>query len=765
MKLITLLKLDLTEALTASLAGFPPALLENVSKRLSATDINGLLTKIFSNPSYFLPILAIVIIGGIIAAIVAKVKAKHRRLRKDVLLTPVGKLTPELLGIEQYKNGDCYVERESDDQIAELLGEGRPRMLVTGRTGSGKTRTIYEAIKEMKDFVLLAPKHHTISSDKLKTITHLHKKKVFLLLDDLHKYVRKVDVAMLIGLLENNTRELVVLATCRSGDTLELVDGVKPSFLEHFETQSRIELRDLNAEEEEALAKLLERPWSSTMYDHTPGSVAVNLPEMRKRYKGTSSGAMTIIELLKLLHSCHINTYKESLVKKLFSAALEKDPENKGNWGKSLAEVVESGLVARKEGDLHIYDAYLEDDFVDNYTPDADDYQALEEILTKEKDAEALFSLGVFYETRDMPDKSIGALEKVVKLDPHHIEARLCLADAYEKSDMLEEAVTQYEEVMKDSPDNSQVHYRLGLIYANQGMVESALEEIKKTIDINPNLIEAHYNLGLIYEKKEQEDYAILEYRETIRLGPGHLHAHRNLALLYNKRGMIAEAIQEFKEVALLSPDDTEAHYILASAYSESGNAHEAAAEYKELVRINPDDVKAQYNLAVNYYKTREIGSAIEAFEKVVRIEPDNIKAHYNLGLAYYKKDMLDHAVKQYEEVLRLKPGYPAVYYNLALCYEKKGMIDEAMDGFKEAIRNYPNHPEAHRSLALAYNQNGMFGAAIEEFKEAIRIRPKDVTAHGGLALAYHKKGLVLEARKEFRIYEQLKLQTAKPGR
>ncbi len=765
MKLITLLEFDLSEALTVAFAGPPPALLDDVSKRLPAPDLGGLLTKIVTNPSYYLPILAIVIIGSIVAVIVGRVKARHKKLRKDVLLTPVSKLTPKLLEIEQYKNEDCYVRRESDAQVVRLLEEGRPRVLVTGKTGSGKTRTIYEAIKDMKDFVLLAPKHHTISSDKLHKITSLHKKKVFLFLDDLDKYIRKVDVAMLISLLEQNTRELVVLATCRNEDTLKLVEGIKPSLLEHFENRSRIELRDLNPEEEESLAKTLDRPWSSTMYDHTPGAVAVDLPEMKNRYKAVSDEARTIIELLKLLRSSFIHIYKESLVKKLFHTFLERHPEKKGNWGKSLTEVVESGLVAKKEGCLHIYDAYLEDDFVDDYTPGADDYQTLEEVLVKEKDSEALFSLGVFYETKERSDKSTGALEEAVKIEPNHIGARLCLAAAYEKGDRLEDAVAQYEEVMKVSPDNPQVHFRLGLTYANQDMVEAAYEGFRKTIEINPNHIEAHYNLALTYEKKEQEDDAIAEYRETIRLGPGHLHAHRNLALLYNKRGMVAEAIQEFREVAWLNPDDAEAHYILASAYNESGNIHEAITEYKELIRINPGDTKAQYSLAVNYYKTREIGSAIEAFEEVVKIEPENIKAHYNLGLAYYKKDMLDHAIKQYEEVSRLKPGYPAMYYNLALCYEKKGMIDEAMDGFKEAIRNYPNHPEAHRSLAMSYNQKGMFGAAIEEFKEAIRIRPKDAIAHGGLALAYHKKGLALEARKEFRVYEQLKAQTARPRR
>ncbi|MFQ5862233.1 MAG: tetratricopeptide repeat protein [Candidatus Brocadiales bacterium] len=753
--------MNLSKTLTVAFAGLPIADVTDILSKLS--HLKPLLKQAPSNLQLLLPILAVLIIGCIVGILVGRAKAKRNKLKKDALITKASKLLPDNLGIEKYADEYHYVPRESDEYLRRLLEEGAPRVLVLGKTGSGKTRTIYEAIKDKKDFIIFAPKHHTISSKNLKTMGSLRKKNVLLFLDDLDKHIKKIDIAMLIGQLEKNAKTLTVLATCRTGDTLTLVEKIEPSFLKQFENRIRIELRDLTADEEEALAKSLDRDWSPTMYDRTPGSVALDLPDMKARYKNASNEGKAITWLLKILHSSFIYDCKENLVKKLFNMTFEKEPHIRANWGKALTEMVETGLITRKAGYLNIYDAYLDNDFIYDYSPGEEDYQMLEALLTKEKDAEALFSMGIFYDTKNQLDKSIGVLEKAVEFDSNHIGARLCLAAAHEKKNMLEEAITQYKEVMKTSPDNAQVHYRLGLIYYNQNMIEEALEEFRSAANINPNHIEAHYNLALVYEKLEQVEDAIAEYRETIRLGPAHLDAHRNLAFIYNKKGMVYEAIREFKEVAWLNPDDAEVHYILASAYSESGKTEEAIAEYKELVRINPDDVKAQYNLAVSYYKMGKLEGTIEAFKEVIRVNPDDVRAHYNLGLAHYKKNMVDDAVREYEEVLRLKPGDPAAYYNLALCYDRKGIIDKAIDGFKEAIRNYPNHPDAHRYLALAYNKKDMFDAAIEEFKEALRIRPKDPTAHGGLALAYHKKGMTTEARKEFRIYEQLKAQLAKP--
>lgn len=725
-------------------------------------DLSTILKSIYGNPYILLSVLAIVIIVAVVSSLIGRAKARRNKLKRDALLTPVKKLSPEELGIEKYKDGPYYIPRESDEYIRRILEEGSPRVLVLGRTASGKTRTIYEAIKDKRDFLIIAPKPHTLSQEGIKVINSLRKKKVLLLLDDLPKYIRKVDIGMLIGRLEQNAAALAVLASCRTGEALALVEKVEPSFLRQFENRIRIELRDLSPEEEEALAKSLERKWSPTMYNRTPGSVALDLPSMKDRYLNASNEGKAIIWLLKILHNCFIYEYKESLVKKLFTTAIERVTHEKGNWGKALAEMVDNELVTKKDGYLRIHDAYLDDDFVDDFSPGEEEYQMLETLLSEEGDAEALFSMGVFYETQSQLDRSISLFEKAVKFNPNHIGARLSLGIAYEKKDMLEEALLQYEEVMKISPGNAQVHFRLGLIYYNQDMFEEAIKELRNAINIDTNHIEAHYNLARAYEKIGQVEGAVAEYRETIRLGPAHIDAHRNLAFIYNKHDMLEEAISEFREVVWLNPDDAEVHYILASAYSEKGKVEEAIAEYKELVRINPNDSKAQYNLAVCCYKTGKYGQAVEAFKEVVRLNPDDAKAHYNLGLGYYKMDMIDDAVKEYNEVLRLKPGDPAVYYNLALCYDRKGMIDDAIDGFKEAIRNYPNHPDAHRNLALAYNKKNMFDAAIEEFKEAIRIRPKDPTAHGGLALAYHKKGMTLEARREFRIYEQLKAQQAK---
>ncbi|MCQ4574700.1 MAG: tetratricopeptide repeat protein [Candidatus Brocadiales bacterium] len=761
--LISLLlkQLNVLEALTEAPAGRPSGPTSSVLDRIpipdKLPDVSSLLNEIFSNPYYLLVIAAVLVIGGIIAAFVARAAGKRGRLRKDALRIPVDKLTPEDLGIEKYKNGEHHIPRESDEYLVSLLDGVEPRVLVVGKTGSGKTRTVYEAVKGMNGYVVLAPKHHTIPQNKLKAISYLRKKKVFLFLDDLDKYVKKVDIAMLIEQLKKNAGALAVLATCRGGDPLELVEKTEPSFLMQFDDRTRIELRDLTPEEEEALASSLDRDWSPTAYNRTPGSVAVDLPEMKVRYKNASSGGKTVVGLLKMLRSCFIHTYKESVVKKLFQATFEGDPESKANWNDALTEMVGNELVTRKEKELSIYDAYLEDDFIDDYTPGEEGYQKLEDLLIREKDAEGLFSMGVFYYTRDRLDKSIDVLENAAAFDPNHVNARICLGDAYEKKDMVEEAITQYEEVLKINPGNPQVHNRLGLMYYEQDMMDAAIEAFGKTIGINPGNVEAHYHLGLIHEKREEMEDAILEYREAIRLAPSHLDAHRNLAFIYNKQGLLEEAIREFREVAAINPEDAEVHYILASAYSESGKVQEAIAEYVELVRINPDDAKAQYSLAVNYYKTGRLEAAVEAFKEVIRINPDDVRSHFNLGLTYYKKDMIEDAVKEYEEVLKLKPGYSAAYYNLALCYAKKGMTDEAIDGFKEAIRNNPNHPEAHRNLALAYNKKNMFDAAVEEFREAIRIRPNDPTSHGGLAMAYHKKGMTMEARKEFRIYEQLK--------
>ncbi len=142
-----------------------------------------------AHPGYVAAFLLVAAIGILVGIIFAIAKGREKRLRRLTLFKPVARLLPTDLRIENYQ--DCYVKRESDEALASFLEEGVPAILIIGRPGSGKTRTVFEALKGKGDYFLIAPRPRPTSLREL-AVPGLSKKKIILFLDDIHRYIANV---------------------------------------------------------------------------------------------------------------------------------------------------------------------------------------------------------------------------------------------------------------------------------------------------------------------------------------------------------------------------------------------------------------------------------------------------------------------------------------------------------------------------------------------------------------------------------------------
>ncbi|MDQ1326915.1 MAG: hypothetical protein QG641_195, partial [Candidatus Poribacteria bacterium] len=181
-----------------------------------------------SSKSYlFITLIAIPLIVGIIASVIANNITKERKKLKaffSIINEKTGKLKPnDILGDRAKEESgfvkDFYFERNYDRHLYNLINEGK-NVLVTGEPLSGKTRLIYNTLKALGGFRVWIP--DIVDFDN-SIFPYLKSKKGIVLFDDMDKYIGKQNIEGMISRLVS--KGFIILATCKNGNELAILNN------------------------------------------------------------------------------------------------------------------------------------------------------------------------------------------------------------------------------------------------------------------------------------------------------------------------------------------------------------------------------------------------------------------------------------------------------------------------------------------------------------------------------------------------------------
>jgi len=549
-------------------------------------------------PIYYWAFLTEIYVVLVLIVIFPGLYGWHRETLKDFrknfqVYEPISKLDPSDFGIFSYY--DTYIHRESDTEAEKSLKD-KGIAFITGKPRIGKTRGAFEVAKKFKDYYLLKPANEKIDIQNLKFPYLFSPKKIILFLDDLEKYAGRFGLDELIAVLRKNSKELKILATCRTGKEFEQVFGQKEmAILLSLCQTNKVEPRVLDKKEEKELAKGIGKEWEDVKSDGTPGSIVLGLDQMEKRYKDLEDEPKTILHILKLLREANIFIWTEELLKNIAKSKIYDLKVERYQWDNWLKVLQDNGFIQKSDSFISIsHDSYLDNKFINDYSISDSILIELKNKLFNLKDAESLFYLGnSFY---------------------------------YRKN--LNECIDCYKKSVQIKPDFDWPHNNLGFLLKALKNYPEAEKEYRAAIKINPDLAEAHYNLSnLLYDLKNYPE-AEKEYRAAIKINPDYADAHNNLGLLLYDLKKFPEAEKEYRIAIKINPDLAEAHYNLGLLLYGLKNYPEAEKEYRIAIKINPDDANAYYNLGLlcivmskKQEAKKELQKAKEIFKKQGREE------------------------------------------------------------------------------------------------------------------------------------------------
>lgn len=284
--------------------------------------------------------------------------------------------------------------------------------------------------------------------------------------------------------------------------------------------------------------------------------------------------------------------------------------------------------------------------------------------------AEVQIALGEIYNGRGRMQKSIGAYNRAIQLEPRNLEAFVGLAD----------------------------------VYTNANKPKVAEQTYKRALGLQPGSWEAWTKYGSYQVKTGQFDKAEKSFRKVVALIPDSVNAYSNLGAVLLYLGDFKQAVEVFSKAAELKPS-ADMISNLATMYYYDGDYARSAATYRRAIELAPEQCLYWANLGDALHQLPAQGAdALKADEQAMEFCDRELEINSRNREALLVKSKLLARSGQIEEALAAVQIYKSLDFHdvmdtlyLALVFLRSGDMEALKNTLEQAVeQGYP------RTLILA---------------------------------------------------------------
>jgi pilus assembly protein FimV len=324
---------------------------------------------------------------------------------------------------------------------------------------------------------------------------------------------------------------------------------------------------------------------------------------------------------------------------------------------------------------------------------------------------EQYLKVGSLYRADGLSVKAIAVYKKIIKLDPHRLEAHLACADLYEEQGLSGEAKVQLATVAEQ--------------YARTGNASKVVEIYQRLAQLDPGNAAVLGKLADHMTRAGMRDQAAAEYQraaEAARAAGREPEARRFLQRLFELKpdspaaamataeqalrdGQFPQAVEALGKVTRTESGNAQAWRLLGEAQSRLLRPAEAVAALEQAVRLGVSELDVWQPLAVNLARAgrAEEGMALcarAAQDALTREEPDEALAITRAFLAEVP-DLTaahTHLIELLRQQGREEEAREALWA-LAAVHEARGEAEAAREVFRDLVERYPADEEARSRL------------------------------------------------------------------
>ena len=173
--------------------------------------------------------------------------------------------------------------------------------------------------------------------------------------------------------------------------------------------------------------------------------------------------------------------------------------------------------------------------------------------------AEHYYQIGLLFEKKSVPEKSLGYYSMAIKLNPQHSAAHLRTGLIFKQSQRIPEAKVEFSTALKYDPENHEAHFNLGRLYKERQDYQNAILCYDKAQKKPEYLVRSLIEKGICYIDSGNLPRAVANLERAVTQNSDRdvresLHARYFLALAYEKSRRLEKAVEEWEKIHTLKP-------------------------------------------------------------------------------------------------------------------------------------------------------------------------------------------------------------------
>ncbi|RCK78653.1 MAG: TPR domain protein, putative component of TonB system [Candidatus Ozemobacter sibiricus] len=342
-----------------------------------------------------------------------------------------------------------------------------------------------------------------------------------------------------------------------------------------------------------------------------------------------------------------------------------------------------------------------------------------------------IYRLGArVYEALGRTEDAIAALDRVLKLDPHDLEAGLHSARLLREAGLRQQSLQRLQALRSRAAEHPEVLLRLAEVELSLGDAAAAQEDLSAYRRMAGETREMFLLLGRAMLAQNFFDGAVKHYQDGLRLFANDPDLRIGLGKAWlglNERG---KAVLEFERALLDRPDNVEILLEMGKLYADMG-MEEKADEMFDRIRRQPIRDGEIFLRLARYFQSRAWNDrALAELEKAREISPHHPEIVQALGEVLEARGAFDRALAEYEEYLTGLPGTIWALQGVVRCAGRTGDFPRVAKAQKALIDAGQTHPDSWCDYGETLIRLGDFAGAEKAFEQAARLDPTCVRAY-----------------------------------